>query len=404
MKRWSQTRTLPPGRYGALGIIGLGEIGAVVLLIVTLLSLLAAVGLVDGRSLVQDGAVASRAASNSEPEFPIYGMAVAHTADTVALCRFQSGLELRDLRTGELLPGSRLPSLDARRAKSVALSADGRRLAIGCTDGSIVFRVEGSSGVRDFVPTGHERPATSLAFSADGSLAASVSGDGAVRIWDVDTGRVLHAVNLARSLEDTRGYVEFSRDGHFVVAANRSGSVAFWRTHDGQPIARFSAPPGVSGLALSPDGQSLAITTMHSPDVRCVDARSGQELWRHADANGGSTYTSIAISPDGRSVVAGDSFGQIHTFDAATGEFRGSVAAHRAAVMCVQYSPDGSLLYSASHDGKLGVWQAEELLAEPSLPAGWPNRESAELSLQRSSRVTPGNCRTKSGPKAVDGV
>ena len=361
MRRSSRPRTLSPNRYGSLEVVALGEIGAVVLLIALLLTLLAGIGLVDARSLVQDDSESAGTASQSASELPIYQMSVAHTADTVALCRFGSVVELRDLRTGEALDRSSLPRLDSR-AKAVAISADGGRIAIGCADGSIVFRIEEASGVRDLVVTGHDQPISSLSFAADGSLAVSASADGAVRIWDAAAGKLLRVLQLKFPLWNSRTWLMVSRDGKLVLLGGQTGHVACWRTEDHQPLESFSVAPGVGGIALSPDGQALVIASLHQQDLRSIDLRSGREFWRHVHPEPGSRYTSLAVSPDGELVVAGDSFGWIHSLDAATGRLLTSFKAHDGGVSCLQY--EGEVLYSGSHDGRVSIWQAGELAGE----------------------------------------
>jgi serine/threonine-protein kinase len=70
----------------------------------------------------------------------------------------------------------------AKGVASLALSADGKRLLVGGTDGSLrLWDVVGKQRLRSF--QGHDGPVKCVAFSADGRLAVSGGADGTVRLW-----------------------------------------------------------------------------------------------------------------------------------------------------------------------------------------------------------------------------
>ena len=72
-------------------------------------------------------------------------------------------------------------------------------------------------------PAGPGRP-TGIALSADGKLVAAGFEDGAVRIWDLESGLLLKVFQLGpRSgiVDD----VSFSPDGGYLATLNRNGTV-----------------------------------------------------------------------------------------------------------------------------------------------------------------------------------
>jgi WD40 repeat protein len=77
-------------------------------------------------------------------------------------------------------------------ALSVCFSSDGNSIAAGFSDGALmIFRWcldDPQDGKEVCTLTGHTSRVTSVAFSPDGKLVTSGSGDETVRIWDVEKG------------------------------------------------------------------------------------------------------------------------------------------------------------------------------------------------------------------------
>ena len=72
----------------------------------------------------------------------------------------------------------------------------------------------------------------------------------------------------------------------------------------------------------------------------------------------GQVY-SVAISPDGQTLVAG-SFGNITIWDLQTGELLHTIAAHSSWVKTLAISPDGEILASGSNDKRIRLWNLKQ--------------------------------------------
>jgi WD40 repeat protein len=69
----------------------------------------------------------------------------------------------------------------------VAFSPDGRRLVSASGDGTLkVWDVQ--TGQEALTLKAHMREVTSVTFSPDGKRLASASGDGTVKVWDASNG------------------------------------------------------------------------------------------------------------------------------------------------------------------------------------------------------------------------
>ncbi|KAI4208823.1 MAG: hypothetical protein LQ351_008166, partial [Letrouitia transgressa] len=90
--------------------------------------------------------------------------------------------------------------------------------------------------------------------------------------------------------------------------------------------------------------------------VRLWDAATGEArgiLEGHSDS-----VRAVVFSPDG-SLLASASYNKtVRLWDTATGEARGTLEGHSDSVTAVVFSPDGSLLASASYDKTVRLWDA----------------------------------------------
>jgi WD40 repeat protein len=110
-------------------------------------------------------------------------------------------------------------------AASMAVSRDRGRLAIGTGNGPIVLLAfAGGNGGPGFTTLrGHIDRVTGLSFSPDGSMLASASVDGSLRLWDVATASPLGAP--LRSTGLSVNSVQFSEDGRWLAATSDDGSL-----------------------------------------------------------------------------------------------------------------------------------------------------------------------------------
>jgi WD40 repeat protein len=145
---------------------------------------------------------------------------------------------------------------------SVAVSADGRWLASGGKDGTVVLWDVEKRQPRD-QPLDAHREVHSLAFSPDGKLLATASGNDTVLLWDLE-----HQGAAAESLKTNHAAVwevDFSPNGQVLaVVSAQVNSVAenklvLWDVHSRQPLGELAQIWPVFGIAFRPQsGDELA--------------------------------------------------------------------------------------------------------------------------------------------------
>jgi WD40 repeat protein/uncharacterized caspase-like protein len=301
-----------------------------------------------------------------------------------------------------------------RAVHAVVFSPDGRWLASGAKDNTIkIWDVSTGRLVRTL--HGHGSPVSALAVSPDGKLLASGSGniydfrygslffkggqvggqseDTTVRVWDVNTGSQLRALN-GHTL--TIMALAFSPDGHTLTSVS-SEAIIVWDVNLGSqvrslkvfPLPKDGSPLFTQGLVpdlqkdisarmreaifkdlaskaiISPGGEFVAIA---QPDkkFRLFDAAHGQEL-SNLDLLAKPEFEgALAFSPNGKLLAYVKDGDRLSVQTVTNGQGKDlwrSTLATRADNVLLHFTPDGRALLSEVYDGQnrlLQIWSTAD--------------------------------------------
>jgi WD40 repeat protein len=198
-----------------------------------------------------------------------------------------------------------------------------------------------------------------VSFSSDGKLLASGSYDTTVILWDVANRKMI------RKFEPSEGKtysVAFSPDDALLASGHVGGEIKLWDVASGKLVRSFKSDAyAVESLAFTPDGHLLAARSSFTVDLWDVAAGAVAHSLKGAAAL--ISFASMAMSPDGKKIVTGDTDGSIRVWDVAEGKQLQELEAHVKPVDTVAFSPDGSLIASASDDKTVKLWSLGRIMS-----------------------------------------
>ena len=358
---------------------------------------------------------------------------VAFRADGTQL---SSGGRTRwDLRTGR---GLRIIPASTEKTYEVP-SPDGRVLAVRTPNNNVIRLVEAPSGrqLQQLTPAGETGGIDKIRFSADGALLAVVYGvindhpqtptgsftrGSQVKIWDVRSGRELHSLVSSGIPNEA----EFSGDASLIATIGSSIGMApqitLWDVQSGSKLRDLTTNPASSFTppVFNPK-QMKRGQVPQMPNMADIAAMMTNVMGTMAAGTMGRTVTSVAFSPDGKTLVTGgveskanidiaammtgamsgqkpkkgqkqpdpqdmmkdlkvEAVGQVQIWDVASGRELGALKGHGRAVGKVAFSRDGKLLATGSTDNTIKIWDFASQRELLTLSGHTANIESLDFS------------------------
>jgi Tol biopolymer transport system component len=245
----------------------------------------------------------------------------------------------------------------AERIYDIAYSPDGKWMATASGDPGIygVARIwaaePGATAkpVRELVET--QDVMFSVAFSPDGKRLATAGADRAIRIYEVETGKLFFQV------EDHADWifsVAFSPDGKRLASASRDKTCKVFDIEKKESLVTFPghAQP-VYTIAFSPDGKSVA-SGGEDNRIRVWNPDADGKQVREIGGFGGTVFR-LRYSPDAQTLAACSADKQVHLFKANGSSLR-KLQGHQDWIYSLAISNDGKTIASGSWDGDVRLW------------------------------------------------
>jgi WD40 repeat protein len=248
---------------------------------------------------------------------------------------------------GELLRVSACPEA----LGPIAYSPDGARLVLAATDGAVLV-YDADTGQESLRRSFHKQTISSLAMSSDGRRVATGSWDRTAKIWDSAGGNLLSEM---RGHDDRIQSVAFHPDGSRLATGSWDETVKIWAADSGRELQKLSGHRSpVFCVAFSPDGRLLASAGANG-NVKIWELENGRVI-QSLTGNSGAVL-SMAFSPDARYLAYGGGDSTVRVWDVESGVQRVVYRGHTGSVETVCFSPDGQRLVSfSSAQGEVKVW------------------------------------------------
>jgi WD40 repeat protein len=229
-------------------------------------------------------------------------------------------------------------------------------LAAAGQDAFVALWSDGGRGPMRRIDSG-DAVSLAAAFSHDGTRLAVSFADGSVRVYQVEDGS--ESFRVTHDSKFVTGVAWGPGDTELWTAAS---TLFCWDASNGKPLRSIQEPRApIQSLEISPDGRLIAVGAADSK-AHVYDRERGAEVLALPAAQG--RVKDVAFSPDGKWLAtSSESELGVSVWNLADGTRARSLEGHEGPVLGLDFSADGSRLFTSSIDGVTLVWDFPALMA-----------------------------------------
>jgi WD40 repeat protein len=288
-------------------------------------------------------------------------------------------IRVRNLKTGQIVHSLKAGS--GNSVNTIAFSPDGKTLIASSGD-VMLWNLQTGERSRTL-----NIGSQSLALSRDGQTLIS-AGNGSLSIWGVpalisDSGQneqLLRTINAHQNAPQ-QGWgvstVALTPDGQTIASCspNNNGEVKVWNRDSGALL--YTLKTGILGctIAVSPDGETLAtssVKTDGSKIIKVFNFKTGQLKTTLSGADSSTSIERLVFSTDGQTLISGgiyDAKRAIKVWNLATGQLRHTLSENGyQGLFSLAITPDGKTLFSKQDREKVRVWDLQAGKLKGTLP------------------------------------
>lgn len=201
-----------------------------------------------------------------------------------------------------------------------------------------------------------------LTFSKDGKYLAGSGFMGILKIWDLETNKMIHKLS-----GHTGGIynLSFSPDGLTIASSGMDGTIRVWDTQSGKELRQTKAHDVIaSDVKYSPDGKYLAssgwdkkVKLWNADDLTMVREYEGHK----------NMVLSVAFNQDGTMLASAagnnavaEADNSVMIWNVESGAITCHLTSHIDVVQKVVFEMGANYAYSSGNDGMVKMWNADK--------------------------------------------
>lgn len=221
--------------------------------------------------------------------------------------------------------------------------------------GSALFLLLGFAGYKYWTSQqpstfmGHAGEVNTVVVSPDGKTIISGSDDNTLKIWDLNSQKLLRTL---KGHTDWVYAVAISADSQTIVSGSKDKTLKLWRL-SGQQIRTLTGHTSyINSVAISPDTTKIA-SGSYDKTVKLWNLRTGQvdNLKGHS-----REVLAVAISADGKKIVSSSVDRTVIIWNLATLKAQSTLRGHTSDVNAIALSSNNQQLASVSDDRTIKLW------------------------------------------------
>ena len=246
---------------------------------------------------------------------------------------------------------------------AIALSPDGKTVASGSDDGAVrLWDIERGKMIDKWM--GHSEEAQAVCWSRDGKRVLSCSGDETTRIWNVESGDSETLGPIATPLNaqfNSCHATVYSPDQTMIATAGRD--IKIWDAKTFELLTTLALAQGVCSLVWAADGKTLISGSHEGGDIMAWNTTTWKRIALWPTEHRECIYA-ISISPNGRIIASASLDHTAQLWNLENGQPISSPLQHPAWVLCISFSADGELLATGCADNNAYTWDVTAIVKE----------------------------------------
>ena len=232
-----------------------------------------------------------------------------------------------------------LQSYDTDRiVYSLSLSADGKTLLSNSSPDSLVYKINDGVLERSHKIL-YNIYIRSFDLSPDGTKVATGSSGGELKIWEVESGFLLHEVNAhSGSINE----ISWSPDGSILATASEDQTVVIWNADGTKNKTLNTFESNIHTVKFSPDGKRLITGT----------AKNEAQIWDFANASlektltgGTKKFYDFELDASGKKLIGRNGDGTVVYWDVDSDSYGEQISKYNVFIEPPVVSPLGDKIY-----------------------------------------------------------